>query len=212
MTMSSPTRAVEGSFLLYLKATIVGGLLFLLPMVVVAAILGYALKLATKVSKPIIDLLPDAWLGTGMITIVAAILIMLISLSAGLFARTRTGKGIMDWLENSMLGGLPQYQLVKSMAEGLAHVESAQGVTPALISIEGGWQMGYLLEKLDSGWVAVFLPQSPTPMSGNVMYLPAERVRPLLISMVQAMSIIKRLGVGSGKALRGVNFSLPEGA
>jgi len=91
--------------------------LFLLPMVVVAAALGYALKLATKVSKPVIDPLPEAWLGTGTITIVAAILITFVSLSAGLFAHTQTGKGIMDWLENSMLCGLPVQQFCKTAYE-----------------------------------------------------------------------------------------------
>jgi uncharacterized membrane protein len=53
--------------------------------------------------------------------------------------------------------------------------------------------------------------QAPTPMSGNVMYLPAGRVRPLDITMVDAMAIIKRIGVGSGEALRGVDLKLPPG-
>ena len=207
----SPKRALNSSLILYLKATIVGGLLFLLPMVVVAAVLGYAFKLAVKVSKPIIDLLPDAWLGAGAITIVAAVLIIVVSLTAGLFARTARGRSIMNWLENSMLGGLPQYQMVKSMAEGLTRLESAAGIKPALISIEGGWQIGYVLEPLENGWLSVFLPQAPTPMSGNVMYLPAERVRPLGITMVEAMSIIRRIGVGSGDALRGADLKQPPG-
>jgi hypothetical protein len=37
------------------------------------------------------------------------------------------------------------------MAEGLAQVENAESVHPALISIEGGWQIGYLLEPLENG-------------------------------------------------------------
>jgi hypothetical protein len=49
-------------------------------------------------------------------------------------------------------------------------------------------------------------------MSGNVMYLPVDRIRPLGILMIQAMSIVKRMGVGSAKALRGVDFTLPAGA
>lgn len=65
---------------------------------------------------------------------------------------------------------------------------------------------------LENGWLAVFLPQAPTPMSGNVMYLEADRVRPLDITMVQAMGIVKRIGVGSGGALQGVDLALPEGA
>ena len=97
------------------------------------------------------------------------------------------------------------------MAEGLAHVESTSGLKPVLASIEDGWQIGYLLEKLENDWVAVFLPQAPTPMSGNIMYLPSNRVRPLGITMVQAMSIVKAIGRGSGAALHGVDLSLPAG-
>jgi uncharacterized membrane protein len=79
-----------------------------------------------------------------------------------------------------------------------------------LINIEGGWQIGYLLEQFDKEWVVVFLPQAPSPMSGNVMYMPADRVRPLDITMVQAMSIVKAIGAGSSAALRGVDLRLPS--
>jgi uncharacterized membrane protein len=58
--------------------------------------------------------------------------------------------------------------------------------------------------------VAVFLPQAPTPMSGNIMYFPMNRVRTLDITMVQAMSIVKAIGVGSSAALRGVDLKLPS--
>src|SRR4029078_8078440 len=125
---------------------------------------------------------------------------------------TSGGKRIMRWFENSLLGGLPQYQLVKSMAEGCARVESAEGVNPVLVSIEGGWQIGSLLEPLENGWVTVFLPQAPTPMSGNVMYLPADRVPPFGLTMAQALAIVKRMGVGSANVLRGADLTLPAGA
>lgn len=141
--------------------------------------------------------------------LLAVLMLVCISIAAGLVARTVAGKGITRWFEHSFLGGLPQYRMMKSMAEGLAQVEQADGVSPALVSIEGGWQIGYLLESLPKGWVAVFLPQAPTPMSDNVMYLPAERVRPLEITMAQAMAIVKRMGIGSAAALRDVDLTLP---
>jgi uncharacterized membrane protein len=47
-------------------------------------------------------------------------------------------------------------------------------------------------------------------MSGNVMYLPGERVRPLTITMMEATSIIKRMGIGSSKALRSTDLALPK--
>ena len=81
-----------------------------------------------------------------------------------------------------------------------------------MVSIEGGWQLGYLLEEVGTGWVAVFLPQAPTPMSGNVMYMPAERVRALDFPIGEAMLLIKRLGVGSASLLRTADLTpVPEG-
>ena len=50
-----------------------------------------------------------------------------------------------------------------------------------------------------------------TPMSGNIMYLPSNRVRLLGITMVEAMSLVKSIGAGSGAALRGVDLKLPSG-
>ena len=199
----------------FLKATIIGGILFLLPLAIVLMILGYALGLAAKLAKPISDQLDLQQLGDlagiGIVTILSALLLVLVAFAAGMAARTYLGERITRWFESSLLGRLPQYQMVKSMAEGLAQLEKTTGIKPALISIEGGWQIGYLLEPLENGWLSVFLPQAPTPMSGNIMYFPADRVRPLDMTMVEAMSIIKRIGVGSGDALRGADLKQPPG-
>ena len=196
----------------FLKATIVGGLLFLVPGVLVLIILGKALQLASVVAQPISDHLPDVVFGVGVASTVTVLVLILIAFFAGLFARTKAGKRMGARVEGSLLGGLPQYRILKSVAEGLAKVESAEGVIPALVSIEGGWQIGYLIESLENDWVVVFMPQAPTPMSGNVMYLPANRVRPLGIPMAQAMALVKRMGVGSAQALRGTDLTLPDGA
>ena len=92
----------------FLKATITGGLLFLLPVVLIVIGLGYAMRLGVKVAKPISDLLPvDAVVGVGGVTGLTLLLLVVISLVAGLFARTNAGKGIVrvNWLEPP--GGVP---------------------------------------------------------------------------------------------------------
>jgi uncharacterized membrane protein len=206
-------RMFSRSILLFVKATLIGGIVFLLPIVVAIIVLAHALSLAEKAAKPAMALLPDALAGAVTVTAAAVAVLVLVSLLAGLFARTRAGSRVMAWFESSLVGGLPQYQLVKSMAEGMAQVENAKGVTPALIYVGDAWQLGYVLEGLGRGkdWVGAFLPQAPTPMSGNILYVPVERVRPLEMTMVQAMSIVKRLGVGSADALRGVDLTPPMG-
>src|SRR5262245_60824268 len=194
--MADLQHAPETSLARLLRATAVGGLLFLLPLMLVALLLGHAVHLAGMVTKPISNFLTlDKLIGSGGEEAIAVVGLVGISVAAGLVARTRFGRRISRGVEHSFLGGLPQYQMMKSMAGGLAQVEGAEGVGTALVSIEDGWQLGYLLEPLHQGWVAVFLPQAPTPMSGNIMYLPAERVRPLDITMAQAMVIVKHMGI-----------------
>ncbi len=199
----------------FLKTTMVGGVVFLLPLAIVLMLLGYALQLASKVAQPISEQLQlQQWSdlgGIGIVGALSALVLVVISFAAGLVARTYSGERMTRWFEGSLLGRLPQYQMMKSMAEGLTRLENTTGIKPALVSIEGGWQIGYLLEPLENGWLSVFLPQAPTPMSGNIMYFPADRVRPLAITMVEAMSIIRHIGVGSGEALRGVDLKQPPG-
>jgi len=197
----------------FLKATIVGGVLFLMPVILIALMLRHAMGFAGKIADPIAANFPQHQVaGVAIATIIAALVLLVLSFFAGLAARTHAGKGVTHWLEETLLGNLPQYRMVKSLAEGMTQVEGVQGLRPALVSIEGGWQLGYQIEELQDGWVTVFLPQSPTPMSGNVMYLPATRVRLLEIPIPEAMMLIKRLGVGSAATLRTADLTpVPEG-
>ena len=196
----------------FLKTTIVGGLLFLVPVILLIVILGHAMRIVSKIAAPIAAAFPENEIaGVAIATLVAAFMLLLFAFLAGLVARTETGRGVMRWFEESLLGGLPQYRMMKTMAEGLAQVEDASGIKPALVSIEGGWQIGYVLEEMRAGWTAVFLPQAPTPMSGNVMYMPSDRVRPLDMPIGEAMLLVKRLGVGSANALRSADLTpVPE--
>jgi uncharacterized membrane protein len=188
----------------FMKTTIIGGALFLVPVILLGLILRHAMGFAGKFAKPIAAQFPQHQIaGVAVATIVAALVLLVLSFCAGLAARTRAGKSATHWLEETLLGNLPQYRMVKSLAEGLTQVEGVQGMHPALVSIEG---------ELKEGWVAVFLPQSPTPMSGNVMYLPATRVRLLKIPIPEAMMLVKRMGVGSATALSAADLTpVPEG-
>jgi uncharacterized membrane protein len=193
----------------FLKATLVGGLIFLVPVVLVLLVLQHALRLAGKIAQPIAALLPVSHLGgVGVATLLAAAILLLVAFLAGLLARTGPGRRVTHWFEESILGGLPQYRMVKALAEGLAQIENGDGMRPVLMRGDEGWMLGYQMEELPDGWRVIFLPQSPTPMSGNVLYVEASRVKPLEISMVDAMQLVKRLGIGSAEKLRTANLAV----
>lgn len=199
----------------FVKTTIIGGVLFLLPAAFILFVLSFALRLIKKLAAPIVHILRLDHLGNvagvGAVTIASVVVLILLSFAAGMIARTAVGKRVTRWSEKSLLGHVPYYQLVKSMAEGLAQIERGNGLKPVLVNIGASWQIGYMLEEqLEGGWVVALVPRAPSPLSGNIMYLPSERVRPLGITLVQAMSIVKAMGAGSSAALRGVDLRLPS--
>jgi uncharacterized membrane protein len=117
--MALPKQGIGTSLRGFFRATIAGGVLFLLPMVLILIVLRHAMQLAVKFTKPISDLLPvEAVLGVRRETFLAVLLLIFISLVAGLVAKTNAGRRFIRWCENSFLGGLPQYQLVKEHGRG----------------------------------------------------------------------------------------------
>ncbi len=195
-----------------LARRLVLGMVFLLPMVLVFIVLGHAVKLVGALAKPVSHIVPvESYVGVSGESVIGLLLILLLAFGAGFAASTRHGRRVTRFWENSLLGGIPQYQLVKSMADGLTQVESMAGVTPALVSRDGAWQLGYQLEDIPDGWVAVFIPRAPTPMSGDLFYVPKDRVVPLNIPMAQAMLVVKRMGLGSSEAMRKAGLVFPEG-
>lgn len=195
----------------FLKTTIVGGLVFMLPLVLLLFVLRHAMRLAGPLAHTVAARFPSHEIaGVAVVTIVAALIVVLVAFLAGLFARTRAGHRVLAWLEDSLLGRLPPYRLLKSMADGLASLEDAHDLTPVLVSVEGGWQPAYQLEPMRAGWIAVFLPQAPTPMAGNILYMPAEKVRPANLRIGEMMALVKCMGMGSSQALQGVDLTVPR--
>jgi len=197
----------------FLKATLMGGLMFLVPVVLLLVVLSKGLQYADRLAVPLAKLLPVSQLGgVAVTTLLAACILVLVALIAGLAARTGPGRRLTHWFEESLLGSLPQYRMVKSMAEGLTQIEDGEGLHPVLMRGDEGWMLGYQVEVLPDDWRVVFLPASPTPMSGNVIYVEGARVQALSISMREAMVLVKRLGIGSAASLSGVSLGASGGA
>jgi uncharacterized membrane protein len=179
--------------------------MFLVPVVLVLIVAGKGMSFAGKIAAPMARLLPVSHVGgIAVTTLLAAAILLALALLAGLAARTGPGRRLTHWFEESLLGGLPQYRMVKSLAEGLTQIETGDGMQPVLMRGDEGWMLGYQVEVLPGDWRVVFLPAAPTPMSGNVLYVEGARVQPLAISMREAMMLVKRLGIGSAEALREV--------
>jgi uncharacterized membrane protein len=168
---------------------------------------GHAFRLAKQAVGPLTQVFPEhAILGVTTTSILAVAALLLTGLLAGLFARTSLGTRITTWFEESILGGIPQYRVLKSVTEGWADLTESGATEVVLVRADAGWQIGYVFDRLDGGWLSVFLPQAPTPLSGDLTFLPADQVRPTKLSLKDAMRLVKRLGADAGKTLAGIDL------
>ena len=188
----------------FLRATVVGGALFLVPLVVLLAILGKAHEFFQKMAIAITAALPPNVVASiPAPRIVAIVAIVLFCFLAGLYARTDLAKRSIAWLESVLLSNIPGYSFMKGLGEDIVGVEGATRREVVLARIEDAWQIAFLIERLPDGQVAVFVPGAPSPLSGSIYLMTADRIKPLDVSAAAAMKCIKGLGLGSGKLTQG---------
>ncbi|MGB5238694.1 MAG: DUF502 domain-containing protein [Flavobacteriaceae bacterium] len=188
----------------FIKTTVIGGLLFLVPVVVLIVILIQAYGLMLKVAQPLEELIPiDEIGGVAIANIIVILLILLICFIAGLLATGGLFKRIQHNLEHKLLLKIPGYGFIKGITNSMKKgQEASEHFLPVLIHFEEFEQIGFEIERAKSGKVVVYLPGSPNPWSGVIIYLDAERVESIDISVPDAISHMEQLGMGSDKIFK----------
>jgi uncharacterized membrane protein len=187
----------------FIRTTVLGGLIFLLPIVFVVIIIGKALEITNKLFAPLAGLLPiDSIGGLAVVKVIGFVILVLLCSFAGLAARTALAGKYMQTLETKVLGKIPAYTLLKSKAESVLRPEDIGGIRTILLRLDDMWQLAFEIERIESGKIVVFLPGAPDPWSGSVCIVTEDRITPLDLTVKSATDIMKRLGRGSTGALR----------
>lgn len=189
-------------FLLFIKATIIGGVFVMAPVVILVFVIGEALTMAHKVVKPVMELLPVHSIGGISLALLAAIVALIaVCFVAGLFANTTMAKWFVDKVEMLVLSHLPGYTLVKSMGESVAGVDHNAGRKVALVHFSERSQVGFVMDQVADGRLVVFIPNSPSPWTGAIQIVTPDRVEYLSAPIQEVVERLQRLGVGLGPAL-----------
>lgn len=189
-----------GRFLQFTRTTLVAGVLFLVPIVVLIAIVDKALGLVHKLTDPLAARFPVAAGHTPLL--LASALLILVCFVLGLVALARPARLAIGWLENTLLSKIPGYVFLKGAGESALGLEQSAPYPLVLARIEEAWQFGFLIEKLEGGHCAVFVPDAPNPLSGSVFFMSPERVRRSDIPVAAALKCLRQLGAGSHALLR----------
>ena len=194
----------------FLRITVLGGVLFLTPIVALVFILGKAFDFARRALKPVTAIIPDRLVsGATTEAIMAIVLIAILCFLAGLFARTRLAQRIVAGLESSVLSKVPAYEYLKQAGASVMGLGEMADHPVVLTQLGGAWRIGVQTGVMGGGLVAVFVPNSPNPMSGSVFLVAADSVRPASVPLAAAIGCLRRCGAGSEAFLSEFTPSVP---
>jgi len=187
----------------FMKATVIGGVFFLVPIAVVLVVVGKLVHFMREVARSLDPLLPlDTHLGTIALNLLAVLVILLLCFLAGLMAQRAQAKKILAKLESTLLTALPGYAFVKGLSDNLRRSdEISESFLPVAVRFDDYSQLAFEIERELHGKVAVYLPSAPNPWSGTVVYVTHDRVKPLPMSLNEALKNIRMLGKGSATIL-----------
>ena len=182
----------------FIKTTVLGGILFLVPIVAFIVIFGRALQFTHKIAAPIAGLLGvDTIAGIAVTELIAIVILVLVCFLAGLTAKRPRVKQWVQSLEANVLGKIPAYELLKTKAESALNFENSEEIRSVKVRFDDSWQLAFEIDRIEGGDVVIFLPGAPDPWSGSVCIVTEDRVTPLDIPVKSAVDLMKRLGKGA---------------
>jgi len=185
----------------FIKTTVVRGFVFLVPIVVVIIALGKVFGFLKTMAKALAPLFGIESLAGGIaLDVLAIAFTALLCFATGLLARGANARRIRAKLDTTLLANLPGYAFVKGMVENLRHSEElAATFVPVMVRFDDYAQIAFETQRDSDGRVAIYLPGAPNPWSGSVLYVSADRVQSLPITLTEAIRKIRSLGKGEFK-------------
>jgi len=187
----------------FVKAMLIGGILFFIPLIILIVILQKAFQIVAVLVIPIIKLLDVTNIfGIGVEIIISVAIILFIIFLGGLISKTSRAKKAVKKIEDALLSKVPGYEMIKNMGESFIGFEGNTSISTVMVRIEDAWQYGFLIEEIEGEQYAVYVPGAPNPMSGSVYILEKTRIKKTNIPLNAAMKSLRGLGAGSNELLK----------
>lgn len=186
--------------IVFVRATLIGGVMFLLPVGVVIVVAGKLFAISRSASQTLHDtLFPEA--SSRLVPFLGAIMVLVaIAFVAGVFARTAAGQRVFSSLEDVILSRLPVYTLLKQtladMAGGAARLSGEREVKVVLVRFDDHRAPGFLVDRTPNGECVVFLPGAPSAFTGQVVLISPDRVEETTLTPQDVLGAMRRLGAG----------------
>jgi uncharacterized membrane protein len=187
----------------FFKTTAIGGLLFLLPLIVLGWLLGYVYQAVVVIYEPLKSHLPVSGVtGTALLFGLAIVVLVLLCAVCGLAARRAIARKFSQTVEKQIMMIFPKYAIYKDILAGNFGGEvHTPTLKPVAVHLQDMVRIGYEAGRAEQGLVTVYLPGSPDPWMGTVVLVEPARVQPLELGFGELAAICERLGRDSQQLL-----------
>lgn len=183
------------TILFFVRSTLTGGILFLLPAVLIYVLIEKGFAVLMKLSEPISRKMPTVIFGLDGSKLVTLLILLMVCFFAGLLFRSKKVRDAVGRLEDKVLVFIPGYILLKSITADAIGVKLDDKLTPILVQDGESWNLGFLVEE-GSRVSTVFLPDAPKHDAGEVKIVPTGNIRKLDIPNNQFTKSINTYGKG----------------
>jgi uncharacterized membrane protein len=184
----------------FVKSTVLGGVLIILPLAIFFFALTWIFGLVLTAISPLTNIVMQKSPLQGIVAdILVVALLIAVCFSVGAIVRTKLGKWLYLFVESNVFLKVPGYSLIKETVFQFLGNKKSPFSSVALVQIFGNETLvsGFITDKHKDGTRTVFVPTGPNPTSGNIYHLPKDLVHPVDVSVEDAMRSIISCGAGS---------------
>jgi len=184
----------------FIKTTLLGGLVVILPVTIIVAVFGWLYVKVTSWIQPLTNVVVKT-VGLGEFLSDFAVMGIIVGFCflIGLAVKTQVGRFVHNRLESKVLKIAPGYNLVKETVLQLIGRKKSPFSRVALVQIfENQTKVtAFITDEHEDGSYTVFVPTGPNPTSGQIFHLNSRFVHPTDVGVDVAMRSIISCGAGS---------------
>jgi len=195
-----------------LKRYLMAGLVALAPLVITIMLVSWLVDFAKRALRFLPpQFRPDAWAGVhipGLDILIALLCVLLVVVLIGALTTNFIGGHIMRWID-MLMDRIPIIRSIHSAVRQLLEAmlmgsgKAFREVVLVPFPMQGSWSIGFVTADArlpaagfaDRGMVSVFVPTTPIPTSGWLLYVARTDLRPLDMSVEEAMKLVLSGGV-----------------
>jgi uncharacterized membrane protein len=186
----------------FVKTTVIGGLVFLVPLLILVLLVTKAAGLLQRLAQPLAAHLEvDTVFGILAADIIAVVLVILACFIAGLIARVTVINHFIRRAEAGVLWRIPGYGFIKGLTDSLDNSAAKSSMRPVLIHFDDAAQLAFEVDQVEDGRRVIYVPSAPDPRAGEVLVMEPDRVEAVPITFLAAFSAQRALGRGIGASL-----------